>query len=137
MSDTGQLLQPGARRLLIAGLRLFHAGNASQVAQLLLASAEATVARGEPSVFGSDNIANRTNDISGAVALAATVNQSRLARSQVDDGLSAAIAQGLVESSEAAAVLIASAMMVDNSTATAVAAAGITQVGQIQKVLCK
>ena len=117
----GQVLSCGVRMAVSC-----NAGNASQVAQLLLASAEATVALGQPSVYGADNIANKTNDIKGASTLAAALRQSNLTQPVLDNALSAAIAKGLNESSEAAAVLVANAMMIDNSIAVAVTAEGIT-----------
>ena len=94
----------------------------------MLASAEAAVALGQPGVYGDDNIANKTNDINGAATLAAALRESKLAPSIVDDALSAAIAKGLNESTEATAVLVASAVMTDNSTAVTTTAEGIKQV---------
>lgn len=108
-------------------LQLFS-GGAEEVAQLLLGSAEATVALGQPSVYGPDNIANKTNDIQGSSALAAAVMQSSQAQSVINAAFPAAIASALNESTEAAAVLIATAMLLDQSNAVETAAQGIKQV---------
>ena len=93
-----------------------------------MVSAEATVALGQPGVYGPDNIANTTNDISGAAALAAAIKQSNQTQPAVSQAFSAAIATALNQSTEATAVLIATAVMVDSSTAVAITAQGVQQV---------
>lgn len=106
------------------------ADNVTQTAQMLLATAEAVVALGESAVFGSDDVANKTSDIKGANALARVVQQSRLTPTDLHAAFSAAIAQGLNESAEATAVLIASAVMVNSTSAVVTTATGIKEVSQ-------
>ena len=86
------------------------------------------MALGQPGVYGYDNIANATNDISGAAAVAAAIRQSSQSQPTVSQAFSTAIATGLNQSTEATAVLIATAVMVDSNTAVANTAQGIKQV---------
>lgn len=105
------------------------AGNYLEIATRLFSSAELAAALGEPSMFGDDNIANATNDIRGAQALASTVRQAGLAQKLVDTAFAKAMAIGLYEgASEATALLIAAAAFHDNTTAVSTASQAIQQV---------
>lgn len=85
----------------------------------MLSSAE-NVALAHP-VCGASRTPNKTDDYEGAAALAAAVRHSSLVRPEINAALSAAMANGLRDSIKATTVLslVATAVMLDNSTAVA------------------
>lgn len=81
-----------------------------QAAQLMLTSAELTVAQGQRAVGSQDNTANKTNDYRGYFDLGSATLESSLTQPAVDNAFASAIAQAINKSTsgaEVAAIVIA------------------------------